>query len=103
MQGFDLKDIAFQKFILIMKALFSVFVHDIVSVANGAALVLPISLAHYLKRQVVAEKVEPHEQCAFLRTNECDETQGYWLCKPLVLEALEHLLRKGAVPSMLPK
>lgn len=74
-----------------------VFVHDIVSDLDGAAIVLSIiSLAHNLKLRVVAEGVETHEQCAFLRTNGCDELQGYLFSKPLAAEALELFLRKCA-------
>ena len=72
-----------------------VFVHDIVSDADGAAIVLSIiSLAHHLKLCVIAEGVETQEQSAFLRTHGCDEMQGYWFSKPLAPQALEVLLRQ---------
>ncbi|VAW73031.1 Sensory box/GGDEF family protein [hydrothermal vent metagenome] len=47
-----------------------------------------ITLAHDLKRKVIAEGVETQEQLALLRTLGCDEIQGYLLSRPLAAEAL---------------
>ena len=72
-----------------------VFVHDIVKDSDSAAIVLSIiSLAHNLKLRVIAEGVETHEQCDYLRTHGCDEIQGYLFSQPLAPAQLELLLRK---------
>jgi diguanylate cyclase len=42
-----------------------------------------IALAHNLKLSVVAEGVENKDQLIFLKNNECNEVQGYFLSKPL--------------------
>jgi diguanylate cyclase (GGDEF)-like protein len=53
-----------------------------------------ISLGHSLHLKVVAEGVETQAQCDFLKTNECDEMQGYFYARPLPPEeCAEHLAR----------
>ena len=47
-----------------------------------------ILLAHKLDLQVVAEGVETLEQLATLRSLGCDTVQGYYLGKPVPLQAL---------------
>ena len=47
-----------------------------------------ILLAHKLDLQVVAEGVETLEQLATLRSLGCDTVQGYYLSKPVPLQAL---------------
>ncbi len=42
-----------------------------------------ISLAHGLNLKVVAEGVETADHYVFLRENDCDEAQGYWISRPL--------------------
>ena len=51
-----------------------------------------INFSHYLDMKVVGEGVETKEQYEFLRDNECDEIQGYYLSKPLDYESFESLL-----------
>jgi EAL domain-containing protein (putative c-di-GMP-specific phosphodiesterase class I) len=43
----------------------------------------------------VAEGVENQQQASFLRERNCDYIQGYLFSKPLPVEELEKLLRKG--------
>ena len=39
-------------------------------------------MAHSMDLQVIAEGVEQESQLAFLRTQGCDEVQGYLISKP---------------------
>jgi len=54
-----------------------------------------INLAHRLKLSVIAEGVENDEQLAFMRTNQCDELQGYLFSKALPAAEFTELLRSG--------
>ena len=54
-----------------------------------------INLAHRLKLSVIAEGVENEEQLAFMRTNQCDELQGYLFSKALPAAEFTELLRSG--------
>jgi EAL domain-containing protein (putative c-di-GMP-specific phosphodiesterase class I) len=53
-----------------------------------------IALGHNLGLCVVAEGVETPEQAAFLRSNGCDEAQGYWYSPPVDATQFEQLLRE---------
>lgn len=53
-----------------------------------------IVMAHSLGLQVVAEGVETPEQLAFLRTQGCDEVQGYLISRPVEADRLAGLLRE---------
>ncbi|MBK5255323.1 MAG: EAL domain-containing protein, partial [Vicinamibacteria bacterium] len=46
-----------------------------------------IQLSHQLGLKVVAEGVETESQLHFLLSHNCDLIQGYWLARPLSLEA----------------
>ena len=48
-----------------------------------------VDMAHALKLSVVAEGVETKDVLDFLRSTSCDEAQGYFLARPLTLEAFE--------------
>jgi diguanylate cyclase (GGDEF)-like protein/PAS domain S-box-containing protein len=54
-----------------------------------------INLAHSLRLKVVAEGVETEEQAKMLRLLRCDELQGYLISKPMPIEDVTPLLRKG--------
>jgi EAL domain-containing protein (putative c-di-GMP-specific phosphodiesterase class I) len=51
-----------------------------------------IEMAHRLNRAVVAEGVEIEQHLQFLRTNGCDELQGYLFCRPLPPVSFDKLL-----------
>lgn len=51
-----------------------------------------IELAHGLGRRVIAEGVEETETLELLRSIGCDIAQGYYLAKPMRIEALDSLL-----------
>jgi EAL domain-containing protein (putative c-di-GMP-specific phosphodiesterase class I) len=60
------------------------FVNDVLTDGDDAEIVNAIiRLAHALKLRVVAEGVEKPEQVAFLKSQGCDEIQGYVVAKPL--------------------
>jgi diguanylate cyclase (GGDEF)-like protein/PAS domain S-box-containing protein len=53
-----------------------------------------INLAKSYSMKVIAEGVETQEQLAALRSEQCDEFQGYLASKPLPREQFEQLLRR---------
>ena len=70
------------------------FVRDLGSDPEDAAIVIAIiNMAKSLGFKTIAEGVETHEQLEFLRKNESDEIQGYFVSKPLPVEEFEVLLR----------
>lgn len=72
------------------------FVRNIATDPNDAAITTAvITLAHNLKLRVIAEGLEEEEQLVFLRSQQCDEIQGYLLSRPLPVEAFTELLREG--------
>lgn len=54
-----------------------------------------ISMAKWLKLEVVAEGVETKEQATFLRNSGCDCAQGYYFAKPLPSADFEKYLKKS--------
>lgn len=69
------------------------FVRNIGVDPDDAAIVeATISMAHNLKRSVVAEGVEEEGQLEFLHRNGCEELQGYLFCRPLPAQTFERLL-----------
>jgi len=60
------------------------FVQDIATDVDDATIVRTIiALGHNLGLKVVAEGVETEQQLEFLRSNHCDELQGYYFATPL--------------------
>jgi len=72
------------------------FVRDIATDADDATIVSAvIGMGKNLKHQVVAEGVETHAQLEFLRTQQCDEGQGFHFSHALSAEAFGLLLEAG--------
>jgi diguanylate cyclase len=66
-------------------------------VDNGSDMMLvesTIVLAHGLGRRVIAEGIEDPETLSLLRAIGCDIVQGYYLAKPMQLDALRDLLAR---------
>jgi len=64
------------------------FVDDLLSSTKDDALVNSmINLAHGLGLLVIAEGVENKEQLAYLKSQQCDEIQGYYFSKPQPINA----------------
>jgi diguanylate cyclase (GGDEF)-like protein/PAS domain S-box-containing protein len=75
------------------------FIKDIPTEADDMAITKGvIALGHSLRLKVVAEGVETVEQQDFLRSNDCDEMQGYLFSKPLPADEVTALL-KGHSPK----
>lgn len=70
------------------------FVTDIAD-SNGDMLLVEstIELAHGMGRRVIAEGIEEPETLELLRAIGCDIAQGFYLAKPMRIEALEALLK----------
>lgn len=72
------------------------FVRDISVDADDAAIAKAvIALAHSLKLLVIAEGVETAEQLDFLRAQDCDVMQGYYLGRPMPVEKFELFMHEG--------
>ncbi|OGA25690.1 MAG: hypothetical protein A3I02_09765 [Betaproteobacteria bacterium RIFCSPLOWO2_02_FULL_67_26] len=69
------------------------FIRDIVSNPEDATITRTIiSLARGLKLKVVAEGVETEGQLNFLRSNGCDEMQGFYFARPMPVEDCTRVL-----------
>lgn len=74
------------------------FVADVTKDPSDAAIVRAIvSLGHSLDLKVVAEGVESVEQAALLRSEGCDEGQGFYFAKPMRFEELMTLVAENRI------
>lgn len=70
------------------------FIRDIQTDPNDATIITAIiRMSHGLKLNVIAEGVETQEQLDFLKTEGCDQFQGYLISKPQAAEDIEAFLK----------
>jgi diguanylate cyclase (GGDEF)-like protein/PAS domain S-box-containing protein len=73
------------------------FIRDLTPGSEDAAITRAIiAMAHSLELKVVAEGVETQSQMDFLKSQRCDEIQGYLISKPVPAEQFAELLRDQA-------
>jgi len=76
------------------------FIRDLQTTPSSAAVVkAALGLARELGLGVIAEGVETREQLETLRAWGCREAQGFYFAKPMSVEELTPLFRKGALES----
>ncbi|OGO98270.1 MAG: hypothetical protein A3E00_06810 [Curvibacter sp. RIFCSPHIGHO2_12_FULL_63_18] len=76
------------------------FVRDITNNRTDIVIVrVIVSMAHGLGLKVIAEGVETESQCEIMRTNVCDEIQGYFFSRSVPAQTMETLF---AQPLQLP-
>ncbi len=72
------------------------FIKDVLTNKKDAEITHAIAaLAHALKLGLIAEGVESHEQLEFLRSQGCDEAQGFLFSRPVPAEEFGRLLAAG--------
>ena len=77
------------------------FVRDVAVNPDDAAITIAIiSMAKSLNLKVIAEGVEDEAQMSFLRAHQCDEIQGYYFSKPLVVDKVAEKLRGEVVQDL---
>jgi diguanylate cyclase (GGDEF)-like protein len=70
---------------------------------RGTVVTAMISMAHALRKDVVAEGVETEDQLALLGSLGCDMVQGFLVCKPLPPDQIARFSREGlAARSLVP-
>ena len=75
------------------------FVQNIESDRDSSVIVRSIiDLGHNLGLKVVAEGVETAQAMELLRTFQCDEVQGYYLCRPITAEMMTKFLIEPPAP-----
>ncbi|SJN59169.1 Cyclic di-GMP phosphodiesterase Gmr [Vibrio ruber DSM 16370] len=75
------------------------FVTDLPDNPEGCSIAQAvIALGHNLGLNVIAEGVEDDRQLAFLHQHQCDEIQGYYLCRPEPVDRCEAFLRSRPHP-----
>ncbi len=76
------------------------FIREVTSNTEDAAITMAIiSMAHSLKMKVIAEGIETKEQLDLLRTNGCDQAQGFLLARAMPAAELTKLFRAGNFSS----
>jgi diguanylate cyclase (GGDEF)-like protein/PAS domain S-box-containing protein len=79
------------------------FIRDIATDPNDAIISRSIiALAHALQVESIAEGVETFEQFGFLKTNGCNEVQGYLFSKPLPINELRKFLVANPIKTTIP-
>lgn len=72
------------------------FIQDIHIKPDNAAIVRAVlSLAKSLKLDVIAEGVETEGELDFLRSQNCNNIQGYYFSKPIPYHSLTTLIKRG--------
>lgn len=72
------------------------FVHGMIADPGDAEIAnIIIDLAHSLKLSVLAKGVENTDQLSFMRSNGCDELQGYLFSKALPASEAGEMMRSG--------
>jgi len=72
------------------------FVRDILTDPDDAAITKAIiSMGHAMDIKVLAEGVETAEQMHWLRSNGCDEAQGYYFSRPIAMDELTAFLHQA--------
>jgi EAL domain-containing protein (putative c-di-GMP-specific phosphodiesterase class I) len=77
------------------------FIRDVAVNSDDAAITAAIiSMAKTMHLKVIAEGVEDEAQMSFLRTHRCDEIQGYYFSKPLMVDkVVDKLWSHGPEPK----
>jgi diguanylate cyclase (GGDEF)-like protein/PAS domain S-box-containing protein len=79
------------------------FVRQITTAPDETTIVTAvISMGRSLKLRVVAEGVETQEELAFLQAQQCDEAQGYYFSRPVLLQEFAKMLQIQRAGSSLP-
>ncbi|MCU7810513.1 MAG: EAL domain-containing protein, partial [Candidatus Thiodiazotropha sp. (ex Notomyrtea botanica)] len=74
------------------------FIRDIPDDPNDAAITRSIiALGHAMDLKVLAEGVETEKQRDFLKKENCDALQGYYLGRPVTADVFETLLKKTCI------
>lgn len=77
------------------------FVSRMIDSPSDASIVSTvIGLGKSLKHRVIAEGVETLAQYEFLRSQQCDEGQGYYFGRPVTAEAMGTLLQSNLMPTL---
>lgn len=72
------------------------FIRDMANNQEDAIIVKSvIDLAHQLNIHVIAGGVETEDQLTILREQQCDEIQGYIICRPTSADDFKQLMKKG--------
>ena len=78
------------------------FIQDMVTDDNARAIAEAIiTLAHTLRKSVVAEGVETVDQLNLLRKWQCDVIQGYYFSKPLTPEQFVQFIQAQSTEETL--